>query len=140
MTVAAVSHVASHGAASTVVPQGKSDQEMQILLLLVFCGAIIFIQHDKDGKPQDGAQYAALGVVGFLLLFLAQFWPELALTFTILFVVAVVLNSPNGVPLISSSTAATTANTTPTLTGGGAVVVNPNTGTASVAGDPNKAS
>jgi hypothetical protein len=100
----AAAHTASHGAASQVVPTGKTDKEQQILLLLVLAGVIIFIQHDVSGKPQDGTQYAALGVVGFILLVLSQFWPEVALTFTVLFVVAVVLNSPNGVPLISKAT------------------------------------
>jgi hypothetical protein len=103
----AVRAATSHGAASQIVPSGKSDQEQQILLLLIASGVIIFIQHENSGKPQQGTQYAALGVVGFVLLFLAQFWPEVALTFTVLFVVSIVLNSPNGVPLIGGGSGGT---------------------------------
>jgi hypothetical protein len=102
MTIAAVSHVASHGAATQVVPQGKSDHEQQILLLLILAAVIVFIQTDKSGKAQNGVQYAALGVVGFFLLVLSQFWPSVALTFTILFVASIILNSPNGVPVVNS--------------------------------------
>jgi hypothetical protein len=76
---------------------------MQIVMLLVLAGVIIFIQHDKSGKPQSGVQFAALGVVGFVLLVLAQFWPGVAFTFTILFVVAVILNSPNGIPIVGAN-------------------------------------
>lgn len=114
MTIAAASHIATHGAASQVIPAGQSDKEQQILLLLILAGVIIFIQHDNSGKAQDGTQYAALGVVGFILLVLAQFWPDIAFTFTVLFVVAVVLNSPNGIPVIGKATqgaASTTAST-----------------------------
>lgn len=100
MTIAAVGHAASHGAASQVVPQGKSNQEQQILLLLVLAAVVIFIQADRTNKPQNGAQYAALGVVGFILLVLAQFWAEAALAMTILFVVSIILNSPNGIPVV----------------------------------------
>ena len=100
MTIAAVSHVASHSAASQVIPSGKSDHEQQILLLLVLATVIVFIQTDKSGKQQSGVQYAALGVVGFFLLVLSQFWPSVALTFTILFVTSIILNSPNGVPVV----------------------------------------
>jgi hypothetical protein len=83
---------------------GGSGNEQQILLLLVLAGVIIFIQHDASGKAQQGTQFAALGVVGFILLVIAQFSPEIAMAFTVLFVVAVVLNSPNGVPLVSKAT------------------------------------
>lgn len=104
MTMAAVGHVASHaatsGAASQVVPSGKSDTEQQILLLLILAGVIIFIQSERSGKGLDGVQFAALGVVGFFLLVLAQFWAEVAFAFTILFVVSIILNSPKGIPLI----------------------------------------
>jgi hypothetical protein len=140
MTIAAVSHVASHGAASKVVPSGGSDDEQYILLLLVLCSVIVFIQHDASGKPQDGNQFAAIGVVGFLLLVLSQFIPELALTFTILFTVAIILNSPKGVPLISSATSASVGSggsSGPTATG--SVTVNPNTGTAYIPGLPTRA-
>lgn len=135
MTIAAASHVATHGAASQVVPSGNTSEEQQILLLLVLAAVIIFIQHDKSGNPQSGSQYAALGVVGFILLVLAQFWAELALTFTILFVVSIILNSPNGIPVIGGSSTPTPAAGTPNQpgeTGFGAaeVPVNQQTGVA----------
>lgn len=82
---------------------GGSDHEMQIILLLVLAGVIIFIQHDKSGQPQSGVQFAALGVVGFVLLVLASFWPDVAFLFTILFVVTVILNSPNGIPIVGQN-------------------------------------
>ena len=137
MTIAAASHVAAHGAAgagSQVIPSGNTSEEQQILLLLVLAAVIIFIQHDKSGTTQNGTQYAALGVVGFLLLVLAQFWAELALTFTILFVVSIILNSPNGIPVIGGSTPTPAAGTPnkPGETGFGAaeVPVNQQTGVA----------
>jgi len=71
------------------------------MLLLILAGVIIFIQKERSGKGQDGRQYAALGVVGFILLMLANFWPDMAFLFTLLFVTAVILNSPNGVPFIT---------------------------------------
>jgi hypothetical protein len=110
MAMAMVGHAASHGAASQVIPQGHSDQEQQILLLLVLAAVIIFIQTENSSKALDGQQFAALGVVGFILLVLAQFWPEVALTFTVLFVLSIILNSPNGVPVIGGSTAAGSGN------------------------------
>jgi ABC-type proline/glycine betaine transport system permease subunit len=112
MTIAAVGHAASHGAATQVIPQGKSDHEQQILLLLVLATVIVFIQHDASGKAQDGTQYAALGIVGFFLLVLTQFWPSVALTLTILFVISIILNSPNGVPLVSKVASSTSPAST----------------------------
>lgn len=82
---------------------GGSDHEIQIVLLLVLAGVIIFIQHDKSGQAQSGVQFAALGVVGFVLLVIASFWPDVAFLFTILFVVAVILNSPNGIPIVGQN-------------------------------------
>lgn len=106
MTIAAAGHAAAHGAAGAagqVVPSGKSDTEQQILLLLILAGVIIFIQSERSGKGLSGVQFAALGVVGFFLLVLSQFWSEAALTFTILFVVSIILNSPKGIPLVPGS-------------------------------------
>lgn len=106
MTIAAAGHAAAHGAAGAagqVVPSGKSDTEQQILLLLILAGVIIFIQSERSGKGLNGVQFAALGVVGFFLLVLSQFWAEAALTFTILFVVSIILNSPKGIPLVPGS-------------------------------------
>lgn len=117
MTMAAARVAASHGAASQVIPQGSSDKEQQLLLLLIVAGIIIFIQHEKSGQPQQGTQYAALGVVGFGLLFLANFWPDGAFMFGLLFVLAILLNSPNGIPVVggsSSSASSTDASSTAT--------------------------
>jgi hypothetical protein len=90
-------------AASQVIPQGKSNAEQQILLLLILAAVVIFIQTDKSGKQQSGTQYAALGVVGFILLVIAQFWAGFALGMTVLFVVSIILNSPDGIPVIGGS-------------------------------------
>lgn len=129
MTIAAVGsaagHAATHGAASQVVPSGKSNVEQQMLLLLILCGIIIFIQSERSGKGLNGVQFAALGVVGFFLLVLAQFWAEVAFAFTILFTVSIVLNSPNGIPLIGSggTTPAPGSPSQPGQVGYGAAVV-----------------
>jgi hypothetical protein len=108
---AAGAHFAGQGVAAGM-PNGElnNNQSEYILLLLILCAVIVFIQHDRTGEPQSGTQYAAIGVVGFVLLVLAQFWPELAFTFTVLFFVSIVLNSPNGVPLISSSTSSSSTS------------------------------
>lgn len=103
MTIAAAGHAASHGAAGAVgqvVPGGESQTEQQILLLLILAGVIIFIQSERSGKGLNGVQFAALGVVGFFLLVLSQFWPEVAFSFTLLFLLSIILNSPKGIPLV----------------------------------------
>lgn len=107
------------------------NHEMQIVLMLVLAAVIIFIQHDSTGKPQDGIQYTAIGVVGFALLILAQFAPDIAFAFTILFLVAVILNSPNGVPLLSKAKSASSSSGSagsPTDTGSSALPPELNTG------------
>lgn len=99
----AASHATTHTAASQVVPSGNSNKEQQILLMMILAAVIIFIQHDSSGQKQDGTQYAALGVVGFILLVIAQFWAEFAFGFAVLFLLSVILNSPNGIPLVSKA-------------------------------------
>jgi hypothetical protein len=101
---AAVKTVATKSGAAQVTPKLQSDKEQQIMLLLILAGVIIFVQKQRSGKGQDGVQYAALGVVGFVLLMLANFWPDVAFLFTLLFVTAVILNSPKGIPFISAGT------------------------------------
>lgn len=91
----------SGGGGFSLGSAGKN--ETSIILLLVLAGVVIFIQHDRSGKAQSGTQFAALGVVGFILLVLANFVPSLALVFTVLFVVSIVLNSPNGIPVIGNN-------------------------------------
>lgn len=105
-----VEHYESESSDTTTYKQSSglglgsgSNHEMQIVMLLIVAGVIIFIQHNNSGKEQNGVQYAALGVVGFVLLVLAQFWPDLAFAFTILFVLAVILNSPNGIPIVGQN-------------------------------------
>ena len=72
-----------------------------IILIMVGSAILIYIQHARNGTPQDGTQFVAIGVVGFVLLFIAAFAPAIAFAFALLFGVAVALNSPNGVPIIS---------------------------------------
>lgn len=107
MTIAAASKVGAHVAGSQFAnaPSGMGgDYNGEILLLLISTGGIIFIDHARQGQPQPGDQYAALGITGFILLFLGQFWPEVAFAFTLLILISVILNSPNGIPFMASGT------------------------------------
>src|ERR1035438_3893574 len=88
--------------ASISIGKGTGEKT-HVILLLLGSAVIIFVENAKDGKPQDGNQYIAIGVVGFILLFLAEWLPALAFAFALLFFVAVILNSPNGIPVIESS-------------------------------------
>ena len=103
--VAAVGHTASHAGTSELYGGSVSTQ---IVLLLLGSSVIIFVQNARMGRPQNGDQYIAIGIVGFILLFVSEFWPAIAFGFATLFFVAVLLNSPNGIPVI-----APTKNTTP---------------------------
>lgn len=99
----AAGHIVSHQAASSVAnaPSGlNANQNQHILLMMVASGAIIFIDHARSGEPQTGNQYAALGVVGFALLFLGEFWPEMAFGISILILLSIILNSPRGLPFV----------------------------------------
>lgn len=117
--IGAFGHVAASQVGSA--PSGMGgDYNGEILLLLVSSAGIIFIDHARAGQPQPGDQYAALGIAGFILLFLGQFMPELAFAFTVLILVSIILNSPNGIPFMSSGQ--NTGNSTginPTLQGVG---------------------
>ena len=107
---AAAGHTAAHAGSSELY---GGDVSTQIVLLLLGSGVVIFVQNARNGKAQDGSQYIAIGVVGFMLLFLSEFVPEIAFAFAALFFVAVLLNSPNGIPLIGSAGGnSTKANTT----------------------------
>ena len=99
MAAAAGVHTAAHATSSEIV---GGDVSTQIVLLLMGSGVIIFVQNARNGKPQNGGQYIAIGVVGFILLFMSEFIPEIAFAFASLFFVAVLLNSPNGIPVIDS--------------------------------------
>ena len=99
IAAAAAGHTGAHAVSSEYV---GGDVSTQIVLLLLGSGVVIFVQNARNGKAQDGGQYIAIGVVGFMLLFLSEFVPEIAFAFTILFFVAVLLNSPNGIPLIGA--------------------------------------
>lgn len=76
------------------------DSGTGTILMLVASGVLVFVDHARAGKPQDGNQYVALGVVGFALLFLGEFAPDLAFGFSLLILVSIILNSPNGLPFI----------------------------------------
>lgn len=122
MTMAAAGMVAKHGATSAATSAfGGGDNEELIIVMMVVSAGLIFIDHDRSGKAQDGNQYVALGIVGFFLLVLDKFWPELALAFAGLFTVSIILNTPNGIPFIPSSTAPGTPNQ-PGETGYGAAI------------------
>lgn len=95
---AAAAHTGGHTASSTYMGDNVSTQ---IVLLLLASGVVIFVQHARQGEPQQGDQYIAIGIVGFIMLFMAEFIPEFAFAFTLLFFVAVLLNSPNGIPVIA---------------------------------------
>lgn len=106
MAIAAVGKAGAHIAGSQFAgaPGGMGgDYNGEILLLLISTGGVIFIDHARTGQGQPGDQYAALGITGFVLLFLGQFWPEVAFAFTLLIFISVILNSPNGIPFINSS-------------------------------------
>lgn len=106
MVMSAVTHVGASAAGGAVghAPSGMGgDYNSEILLMLVSTAGIIFIDHARSGQAQPGNQYAALGIVGFVLLFLGQFAPELAFGFTVLIMVSVIFNSPNGIPFLSTN-------------------------------------
>lgn len=105
MTMAAAGHVVGHSVASSAAntPSGiHNDESEYILMLLAASAVLIFIDRDRSGKGQDGDQYIALGIVGGGLLLLGTFWPSGALAFAILFFVSIVLNTPNGIPFVTS--------------------------------------
>lgn len=116
MVMAAATHV---GVSSfTKAPSGMGgDYNGEILMLLVSSAGIIFIDHARSGQPQPGNQYAALGIVGFVLLFLGQFWPEIAFAFTVLIFVSIIFNAPNGLPFISSANTGNSTGINPTAQG-----------------------
>lgn len=95
---------------------GGGSMNTQILLMMTGSAVVIFVQNAKKGTPQQGDQFIAIGIVGFVLLFIASFWPEVAFGFAILFFVSVILNSPNGIPVIAPSTSKVSANTAQTGT------------------------
>lgn len=88
-------------------PKGAfmGNNKEAIILLMTASAVIIFVQHARSGQSQDGNQYVAIAVVGFFLLLLASFLPEIAFAFALLFTLGVVLNSPNGVPLLPKDAA-----------------------------------
>lgn len=112
--MAAGGHVAAHqaGVNYTGVPSGMGgDYNGEILLLLISSAGLIFIDNARSGKGQSGDQYLALGIMGFVLLFLGQFAPELAFAFTLLVFVAIILNSPNGIPFVPGTSSDTADST-----------------------------
>lgn len=90
-----------HGASIKDLFVGNDKQ--YIVMLLAGSAVLIFVQHVRSGKAQDGKQFIAIGVVGFMLLFLAEFAPEIAFGFAALFFLIILLNSPNGIPVVSSN-------------------------------------
>jgi hypothetical protein len=80
-----------------------------VLTLMLGSAVVIFVSNARNGKPQDGGQYIAIGIVGFILLFLAEFAEDLANAFALLFFIGVILNSPNGIPIITPKASTTTS-------------------------------
>jgi hypothetical protein len=116
MVMTAGTHIAASQVPGTPTPPniGGGAYNGEILLLLVSSAGIIFIDSVREGKGLEGQQFIALGVAGFVLLFLGQFFPEIAFAFTLLFFVGVLLNSPNGIPFVSTGSSTTTSTTTTT--------------------------
>lgn len=86
------------------LPTGtNSNHKGGILLLLILCGVVVTIQGDRSGTGVNGTQYIAIAIVGFFLLLMAEVVPTLSLAFAVLFAIAILLNSPNGVPFITSN-------------------------------------
>jgi hypothetical protein len=119
MAMTAATHVAASQVPGTPTPPniGGGAYNGEILLLLVSSAGIIFIDSVREGKGLEGQQFIALGVAGFILLFLGQFFPEIAFAFTLLFFVGVLLNSPNGIPFVSTGSSTTTPASTTTSKG-----------------------
>lgn len=87
-------------------PKGQlmGNHKELIIVLLAGSAVLVFVQHARSGQGQNGTQFIAIGVVGFMLLFLSEFAPEIAFGLAILFFIGVFLNSPNGVPVVGSAT------------------------------------
>jgi hypothetical protein len=105
---AAGGHTTAHAVSSEYI---GGSVPTQIVLLMSGAAVVIFVQNAKNGKAQDGNQYIAIGVVGFILLFLSEFFPSIGFAFAVLFFVAVMLNSPNGIPVIDSKSKTSTTTT-----------------------------
>jgi hypothetical protein len=123
MAMTAATHVAASQVPGTPTPPniGGGAYNGEILLLLVSSAGIIFIDGVRKGEGVEGQQFIALGVAGFILLFLGQFFPEIAFAFTLLFFVGVLLNSPDGIPFVSSGgsgSSSTTSSSATAPTGG----------------------
>jgi len=107
MTMAVIGKTGAHAAASgfgNAASNVGGDNDELIIVMMIVSAGLIFIDHDRSGKPQDGNQFIALGIVGFFLLVLDRFWPELAVGLAALFTVSIILNTPNGIPFVPSST------------------------------------
>lgn len=108
----AAAHVGAHSISPVTAPNlGGGAYNGEILLLLISSAGLIFIDNARSGKGQTGQQYIALGIAGFILLFLGQFAPEIAFAFTLLIFVGIIFNSPNGIPFVSEGSSTTTGTT-----------------------------
>lgn len=105
--VAATSVAGSSAHAEQAINRPKEmymgNHKQMIIVLLAGSAVLIFVQHARSGQAQNGKQYIALGIVGFMLLFLAEFAPDVAFALAILFFIGILLNSPNGIPVVSSA-------------------------------------
>lgn len=86
----------------------------ETFIILVGCAGLLLVDDLGGHGHINLVQYIALAVVGAVLLFVGTFAPSLATAFAALFGISILLNSPNGIPIISNKSS--TANTTSVIT------------------------
>ena len=85
------------------------------VLLIGTAGMILVDDLQGHGKFNE-IQFVALGIVGAIILFVGTFVPDLAFAFAALFALSVLLNSPNGIPFVTSTKKRTGETTGSVLT------------------------
>jgi hypothetical protein len=95
--------VGSHVAGYQARGMSSGHPQQVIIMLLAGSAVLVFVQHARSNTPQSGRQFIAIGIVGFLLLFVSEFASDIALAFATLFFIAILLNSPKGIPVVSES-------------------------------------
>lgn len=72
-------------------------------IILVGSAGLLLVDDLRSSGAFNEVQFVALGVVGAILLFVGTFAPELAFAFASLFGLSILLNSPNGIPFVTST-------------------------------------
>ena len=85
-------------------------------VLLVGAAGMILVDDLQGHGSFNEVQFVALGLVGAIILFVGTFVPDLAFAFAALFALSIVMNSPNGIPFITSTKKATGKATGSVLT------------------------